>query len=115
MALSEHVRKLANEAVAGKETTDWIRERGSESVTESLARRQESGDTERARRQALDAVSQSETMRQIRLVSVNTIDAPLLTPKGESLRVSGNERIAYLWRGHVSTATKDERERDDGR
>jgi len=64
---------------------------------------------------AADTVAQSETVRQIRLVSVNTIDAPLLTPNRGSLRVGGNARMEFLWKGDAVAVTRDGMEREDGR
>ena len=64
---------------------------------------------------AEDAVSQGETMRQIRLIAVNHIDAPLLTPKSDVRRVGGCAFMECLWRGNAAAATKNEQERDDGR
>jgi hypothetical protein len=49
------------------------------------------------------------------LVSVNKIDAPLPTPTGGLRPVAENARMEYLWRGSGTAATRDERERDDGR
>jgi hypothetical protein len=64
---------------------------------------------------AEDAVTQSETMKQIRLVSVHQIDAPLLTPKADTRRVGGCALLEYLWKGNEVAVTKDGWERDDGR
>jgi hypothetical protein len=64
---------------------------------------------------AADAVTQSETMKQVRLVSVHQIDAPLLTPKADARRVGGCALLEYLWRGNEVSVTKDGWERDDGR
>ena len=64
---------------------------------------------------AADAVSQCETMRQIRLVSASHIDAPLLTPKSDMRRVGGCAFMECLWRGNAVAATNDAQERDNGR
>jgi hypothetical protein len=62
-----------------------------------------------------DTLAQSETVRQIRLVSVNTIDAPLLTPNRGPLRVGGNATMEFLWKGDAVAVTRDGMEREDGR
>jgi hypothetical protein len=64
---------------------------------------------------ASDAVSEGETIRQIRLVSVNQIDAPLLTPKADTRRVGGCALLEYLWSGNGLATPHDRQERDDGR
>jgi hypothetical protein len=64
---------------------------------------------------AADAVTQSETVRQIRLLSVNTIDAPLLTPNRGPLRVGGSARLDFLWKGDAVAVARDGMEREDGR
>ncbi len=115
MALPEHVKQLATDAVAGKPTTDWIRQHSRESVAASLLRELRSGDSGKAKRQALEAVEQSETMRQIRLVAVNEIAAPLPTPRRDALRAGGNAMTEFLWKGNEVAASEDGRERDDGR
>jgi hypothetical protein len=115
MALSEHVKKLAADAVAGKESTEWIRLHVGKSASQLLSRYSESDDSERAKKLANKAVAQSDAMREIRLVSVNKIDAPLPTPTGGLRPVAENARMEYLWRGSGTAATRDERERDDGR
>jgi len=115
MALPERVKKLAMDAVAGKESTEWIRMHGGTSARQLLARHSESDNSERAKQQALETVAQSDAMRQIRLVSVNRIDAPLPTPNGGSRRGAGSAIMEYLWRGNGTAMTRDGLERDDGR
>jgi hypothetical protein len=66
------------------------------------------------RQMATDAVSQDETTRQIRLVSVNHIDAPLLTPK-VTRQVGGCPLLEYLWGTNSAEAHREGMERDDGR
>ena len=67
------------------------------------------------RQMAADAVTQSKTVRQIRLLPVNQIDAPLLTPTADARRVGGCALLEYLWRGNEVAMTKDGWERNDGR
>jgi hypothetical protein len=115
MALSERVKKLATDAVTGKESTDWIRKHSGDNATGLPARQMESGNVEQARGLALEAVSQTEAMRQIRLVSVNKVDAPLPTPNARLPLVSGRTRMESLWQGSGVAVARDERERDNGR
>lgn len=62
---------------------------------------------------AASSVSQNETMRKIRLASVNTIDTPMPTP--DALRVGGCALLDYLWKSYAAPEAEAGRERDDGR
>jgi hypothetical protein len=115
MALTDHVKKLAADAVAGKESTEWIRLHGGKSASQLLSRHSESSDSERAKKLANEAVAQSDAIRQIRLVSVNRIDAPLPTPSVGPRRASSSARMEYLWQGSGVAVMRDAWERDDGR
>ena len=64
---------------------------------------------------AAATVSRNETMQQIRLVAVNTIDAPLSTPKTGGLRVGSRAMLDYLWKGNAVPVPEAGRECDDGR
>jgi hypothetical protein len=115
MALPENVEKLALDAVAGKETTDWIRQHGRKIATGWVVRQPEKGDAGEAQKQALDVVSQCEALRQFRLVAVNRIDAPLPTPNAGVRRSDGSARMAYLWQGSGDNPARGEQGRDNGR
>lgn len=114
MALPEHIKKLAMDAVAGKESTEWIRLHGGRSASQVLARDSQSDDSARAKKLANETVAQSDTLRQIQLVAVNKIDAPLPTPSVGVRRASSSARLEYLWSGSGAPA-RGERERDNGR
>jgi hypothetical protein len=117
MALSQHVKRLAMDAVAGKETTDWIRKHNSDAVTDSLFDPQEEGLSERVKERAADAVWDIEPLRQVRLVSVNKIDKPLPTPTREGRLASQKITLMYQWGSSINAvhheATKDTFGRDD--
>jgi hypothetical protein len=70
---------------------------------------------ERVEKLAWDTVSQSKTMTQIRLDSVNVIDPPLMTPKTDGLRVGGCIVLEYLRKGYAASVPEAGREHDDGR
>ena len=117
MALPQHVKNLAADAVAGKETTDWIRKHNSDEATEPLFHPQDGGISARVKQRAVDAVSDIEPLRHVRLVSVNQIDGPLPTPTREGRLASEKITLMYLWGSSINAvhneATKDAFGRDD--
>jgi hypothetical protein len=120
MAIPQNVKKQAMDAVAHKETTDWIRHYSNDNAPKPLFSQppREASATkgigtlsEDAKKQAMDAVSHAETKAQIRLVSVSEIDAPLHSPTRDGLKAS--QQIAQMHRAGQDadrvhrTATKD--------
>ena len=106
MAIPEHVKRQAMDAVNHRETTALIRAYGATSVSESsLFTHHRTSPPEvrpipdHVKRQAMDAVSHSETRSQIRLVRDTGQVTPPATPTRESQRIAG--KIAAMQRdGH---------------
>jgi hypothetical protein len=73
--------------------------------------------SERVKQRAKDAVCESETLKHVRLVSVNKIDAPPPTPTRQARLASEKITLMYLWGSSIngvhSEATKDAFGRDD--
>jgi hypothetical protein len=117
MALPQHVKKLAADAVADKESTDWIRKHNSGSAAEPLCHPREGGMSERVKQRAANAVCESDTLKHVRLVAVNKIDGPLPTPSRETRLASKKITLMYLWGSSTNAvhneATKDAFGRDD--
>jgi hypothetical protein len=110
---------LAVAAVAGKKTTAWIRAHSGDFV-QSSPRVTENLDATRMKQRALDAVSQGGAMKQIRLVSVNTIAAPLPTPRPHARLTSDHLEQLYAFaksaaKEAVHEAGRNETEREHGR
>ena len=73
--------------------------------------------SERVKQRAVDAVSESETLKYVRLVSVNKIDPPMPTPTRQGRLGSEKITLMYLWGSSINgvhcEATKDAFGRDD--
>ena len=104
MAIPDHVRKQAMDAVAHKETTDWIRHHSNDNAPGQVFNREQPAPIGRSvdslpdavKKQAMDAVSHAETKAQIRLVSVSEISGPLHSPTRDGLKAS--QQIAQMHR-----------------
>jgi hypothetical protein len=112
MALPEHVKKQAFDAVGHKETTAMIRHYANDNSWQpfnqpqrTVAPAQQHGLEPSVIAKGRDAVSHSETMSQIRLISANRIEAPMATPSRDSSKSS--QQIAQMHKaGHDLDATQ---------
>jgi hypothetical protein len=119
MALPEHVKKQAMDAVSHTETTAQIRLYRNNDVpaqTFSSAEKHE-GPTrspipDDVKKQAKDAVSHPETQAQIRLVKDNGSVSPAATPSQETNRIAG--KTAQLEKsGHDADAAHQKMTKDN--
>jgi hypothetical protein len=102
MALPEHVKKQAFDAVGHKETTAMIRAYANDNSWQPFNQsermqapaRQPSLNTEQIIAKGRDAVSHSETTAQIRLISVNNTDSPMATPNRDNTKAA--QQIAQM-------------------
>ncbi len=128
MAIPEHVKKQAMDAVSHKETTAQIRlYRSNDSPApnfsapqsgEKIASATRGSIPDHVKKQAMDAIANKETVAQIRLVKDNGSVMPMATPSQETNRAA--ERIAHMHKGGHDAdaiqrqATKDNFERAHG-
>jgi hypothetical protein len=124
MAIPEHVKKQAMDAVNHKETTAQIRlYRNNDAPAQTVTDAEKSPATrgsipDDVKRQAMDAVANKETTAQIRLVKDNGSVMPMATPSQETNRTA--EKIAQMHKGSHDAdavqrqATKDNFERANG-
>ena len=104
MAIPEHVRKQAMDAVSHRETTAQIRAFRDSGVTASPSftpvaqvdnsKTEYQPITPEIRKQAMDAVSHKETTAQIRLVKDGGSISPVHTPSHKTTMIA--ERIAEM-------------------
>jgi len=119
MAIPDHVKRQAMDAVAHKETTAQIRLYSSNHVpartlpdTEKTAPAARGAIPDHVKKQAMDAVANKETTAQIRLVKDNGSLSPGQTPAHDSNRVA--EKVAGLHKaGHQADTVHQAVTKDD--
>ena len=122
MAIPEHVKRQAMDAVSHQETTAQIRlysnnpdaapKSFNEPSKEPPARVQRGPIPDDVKRQAMDAVAHKETTAQIRLVKDNGSLSPTPTPNKESTKAA--EKIAQMHRDGQGVDTVQDAATKDG-
>jgi hypothetical protein len=105
MKLPTHVKKLAMEAVEGKESTEWIRAYPAYAAASSAQGKADVVCVGNPYKAALRIVSQNETLRQARLAEVDHVAAPHPTPRIHT--GSGGNWLGELRRSAQSVAVHE--------
>jgi hypothetical protein len=119
MALPDHIKRQAMDAVSHRETIEMMRRYGVSDVTASeLFQNRHAAPVQRGalpdevKRQAMDAVGSREIVAQIRLVKDGGHVFPPTTPRTETNRIAG--KISQMHKtGHHPQRIQREMSKDD--